>query len=96
MKRRHYKKHTSTISQMTASNIEEIEMQCTEQGEDDDRVRLYDTIRHLTEAERHILCTYAEVRSYRKMAKVLGASATTWRREMARIRNKIIGKTKQH
>lgn len=56
---------------------------------DDAMLRLASAIEQLTAEDRRILAHYAELRSFRQMAEVLGASATTWRREMIRIRQLI-------
>lgn len=74
------------ISPMIRDNIVEL-MSCT--SHDDSEERIVEMLRkfsELSENDRYILCVYAELRSFRKMAKLLGASATTWRREIARIR----------
>lgn len=57
--------------------------------DNDERLRLKAAIGSLTPEDMRTLSYYAELRSYRKMAEVLGASATTWRREIKKIRNLI-------
>lgn len=74
------------ISPMMRDNIVEL-MSFT--SHDDSEERIVEMVRkfsELSENDRYILCVYAELRSFRKMAKLLGASATTWRREIERIR----------
>lgn len=62
-------------------------------GDDDDgRLRLKAAIGSLSPEDMRTLSYYAELGSYRKMAALLGASATTWRREINRIRNLIKAK----
>lgn len=77
-----------TSQAIASENIEELMCFDIQDG-DDERLRLKNAIKGLTATDRMTLCYYAELRSYRKMAEVLGASATTWRREMKKIRNLI-------
>lgn len=60
--------------------------------DDDERLRLKAAIGSLSPEDMRTLSYYAELGSYRKMAALLGASATTWRREINRIRNLIKAK----
>lgn len=60
--------------------------------DDDERLRLKAAIGSLNPEDMRTLSYYAELGSYRKMAALLGASATTWRREINRIRNSIKAK----
>lgn len=60
--------------------------------DDDERLRLKVAIGSLTHEDMRTLSYYAELGSYRKMAALLGASATTWRREINRIRRLIKAK----
>lgn len=60
--------------------------------DDDERLRLKAAIGSLSPEDMRTLSYYAELGSYRKMAALLGASATTWRREINRIRNSIKAK----
>lgn len=60
--------------------------------DDDERLRLKAAIGSLSPEDMRTLSYYAELGSYRKMAALLGASATTWRREINRIRGLIKAK----
>lgn len=60
--------------------------------DDDERLRLKAAIGSLTTEDMRTLSYYAELGSYRKMAALLGASPTTWRREVNRIRGLIKAK----
>lgn len=60
--------------------------------DDDEHLRLKAAIGSLSPEDMRTLSYYAELRSYRKMAALLGASATTWRREVDRIRGLIKAK----
>lgn len=60
--------------------------------DDDERLRLKAAIGSLNPEDMRTLSYYAELGSYRKMAALLGASATTWRREINKIRNLIKAK----
>lgn len=73
------------------SNIEEL-IATTLGNEDGDDMTLQvaKAIGTLSIEDRKTLAYYAELRSFRLMADALGASATTWRREIARIRQQII------
>ena len=71
-------------------NIDELFNYHRAVGDDDDeRLRLKATIGSLSPEDMRTLSYYAELGSYRKMAALLGASATTWRREINRIRGLI-------
>lgn len=61
-------------------------------NDDDERLRLKTAIGSLSPEDMRTLSYYAELGSYRKMAALLGASATTWRREINRIRELIKAK----
>lgn len=73
------------------SNIEEL-IATTLGNEDGDDMTLQvaKAIETLSIEDRKTLAYYAELRSFRLMADALGASATTWRREIVRIRQQII------
>lgn len=71
---------------MTDNIVEMMNYTLTDDSEDREALML-EKLSQLSDNDRYILCVYAELRSYRKMAEILGASATTWRREIARIRN---------
>lgn len=60
--------------------------------DDDEQIKLKAAMRSLSKEDMRILSYYAELGSYRKMAVLLGASATTWRREINRIRGLIKSK----
>lgn len=60
--------------------------------DDDERLRLKAAIGSLGDEDMRTLSYYAELGSYRKMAALLGASSTTWRREVNRIRGLIKAK----
>lgn len=87
------RRHTCQVSGMLPrrinDNIQELMALDIEDG-DDERYRLVEAIRNLCEEDKRVLCYYAELHSYRKMEMVLGASATTWRREIKRIRDLLI------
>ena len=72
------------------SNIEELLTTTLRLNDGDDAMlTIAERIEQLSAEDRRILAHYAELRSFRQMAEVLGASATTWRREMIRIRQLI-------
>lgn len=74
------------LSPMMRDNIVEL-MSCTSHDDGEERIdEMLRKFSELSENDRYTLCVYAELRSFRKMAELLGASATTWRREIARIR----------
>lgn len=74
-------------------NIEELlDYRQTVSDDDDERLRLKAAIGSLSPEDMRTLSYYAELGSYRKMAALLGASATTWRREVNRIRGLIKAK----
>lgn len=90
MRRR--KQQTSSTALLTdaMSNIEEL-IGTTLQGADGDdtMLKVAKAIEALSAEDKKILSYYAELRSFRLMADAMGASATTWRREMIRIRQLI-------
>ena len=72
-------------------NIEElIATTLANEDGDDTLLKVAKAIDALSIEDKRILSYYAELRSFRHMADVLGASATTWRREIVRIRQQII------
>lgn len=74
-------------------NIEEMEaIPIIGPDDDDEQLKLKAAMRSLSKEDMRILSYYAELGSYRKMAALLGASATTWRREINRIRGLIKSK----
>lgn len=74
-------------------NIEEMEaIPIIGPDDDDEQLKLKAAMRSLSKEDMRILSYYAELGSYRKMAVLLGASATTWRREINRIRGLIKSK----
>lgn len=74
-------------------NIEEMEaIPIIGPDDDDEQLKLKAAMRSLSKRDMRILSYYAELGSYRKMAALLGASATTWRREINRIRGLIKSK----
>lgn len=70
-------------------NIEEL-LHIGNEGGDDECLKMLKAIHRLSDEDKKLLCYYAELRSFRKMQVVLGASATTWRREIIRIRRTIL------
>jgi DNA-directed RNA polymerase specialized sigma24 family protein len=73
------------------SNIEElIATKLSNKDGDDMILQVAKALETLSIEDRKILAYYAELRSFRLMADALGASATTWRREIVRIRQEII------
>lgn len=72
-------------------NIDELLNYCqvVSDDNDDERLRLKAAIGSLGDEDMRTLSYYAELGSYRKMAALLGASPTTWRREVNRIRELI-------
>lgn len=73
------------------SNIEElIATALGNEDGDDMTLQVAKAIGTLSIEDRKTLAYYAELRSFRLMADALGASATTWRREIVRIRQQII------
>lgn len=73
------------------SNIEElIATTLGNKDGDDMTLQVAKAIETLSVDDRKTLAYYAELRSFRLMAYALGASATTWRREIVRIRQQII------
>lgn len=77
---------TAGLTPKIAEDIVEMMGYVLTDDSSDREVRMQHIFSKLSENDRYILCVYAELQSYRKMADVLGASATTWRREIARIR----------
>ena len=88
MKKRKLQATTEVLPSQTMSNIDEL-MSLKIPPDDDAMLRLEESIDKLSQEDKRILCHYAELRSFRKMAEVMGASANTWRREMIRIRQLI-------
>lgn len=76
------------------ANIDEMLHIGHSEADDDAIARMLSIWTTLPEDDRKLLCIYAELRSYRKMAAWLGASATTWRREINRIRCKFYERKK--
>ena len=89
------KQHTNSeaVPSDAMSNIEEL-IATTLGNEDGDDMTLQvaKAIETLSVEDRKTLAYYAELRSFRLMADALGASATTWRREIVRIRQQILSK----
>lgn len=74
-------------------NIEElIATTLANKDGDDTTLKVARAIATLSAEDRKTLAYYAELRSFRHMADVLGASATTWRREIVRIRTQILSR----
>lgn len=84
--------NTEALPLEMASNIEELLTLPLATNGDDAMLRIAEAINKLSAEDKNILAHYAELRSFRLMAEVLGASATTWRREMIRIRQQITSK----
>lgn len=84
--------NTEALPLEMASNIEELLTLPLATNGDDAMARFAEAINKLSAEDKNILAHYAELRSFRLMAEVLGASATTWRREMIRIRQLITSK----
>lgn len=93
MKRRKQQTSSTALPTDAMSNIEEL-MATTLVGEDGDdtTLKVAKAIETLSAEDKKILSYYAELRSFRLMADALGASATTWRREVDRIRGLIKAK----
>lgn len=91
MRERQHLPTDGTFPTIASENIDEL-LNLDMEGSDDEQLKLVYAIKGLSLEDRTTLCYYAELRSYRKMAEVLGASATTWRREMKKIRNLIKSK----
>lgn len=85
MKKRKQQATIEALPSQMMSNIEEL-MTTILEVDDDTMLKVVDAIGKLSQEDKRILCHYAELRSFRKMADVLGASASTWGREIARIR----------
>lgn len=74
-------------------NIEElIAATLANEDGDDTLLKVAKAIDALSIEDKRILSYYAELRSFRHMADALGASATTWRREIVRIRTQILSR----
>ena len=56
---------------------------------DDDLLTVFESFSAISEADRIILCLYAENQSLRKTAKTLGVSYATTRKAVAKIREEI-------
>lgn len=83
--------NTEALPSNAMSNIEElIATTLGNEDGDDTTLKVAKAIDNLCIYDKTILAYYAELRSFRQMAEVLGASATTWRREIVRIRQLII------
>lgn len=91
MRKRKQLTNSEALPSDAMSNIEEL-IATTLGNEDGDDIILQvaKAIEALSVDDRKILAYYAELRSFRLMADALGASATTWRREIVRIRQQII------
>ena len=90
MRKKKQQTNSVELPTSTQKNIEELLTKTFRLDDcDDAMLRLSTAIESLTAEDRRILAHYAELRSFRQMAEVLGASATTWRREMIRIRQLI-------
>ena len=93
MRKRKQLTNSEALQSDAMSNIEEI-IATTLGNEDGDDMTLQvaKAIETLPIEDRKTLAYYAELRSFRLMADALGASATTWRREIVRIRKQILSK----
>ena len=93
MRKRKQLTNSEALQSDAMSNIEEI-IATTLGNEDGDDMTLQvaKAIGTLSIEDRKTLAYYAELRSFRLMADALGASATTWRREIVRIRKQILSK----
>lgn len=91
MRKRKQQTNSEALPSDAMSNIEEL-IATTLGNEDGDDMTLQvaKAIDTLSVEDRKTLAYYAELRSFRLMADALGASATTWRREIVRIRQEII------
>lgn len=91
MRKRKQQTNSEALPSDAMSNIEEL-MATTPGNKDGDDMTLQvaKAIETLSIEDRKTLAYYAELRSFRLMADALGASATTWRREIVRIRQQII------
>ena len=56
---------------------------------DDEQLKLHLAVQQLSDPDKIILYLYAELQSYRKLAKVLNVSFTTAYKSLIQIRNKI-------
>ena len=93
MRKRKLQTNTEALPSAMLSNIEEmLSTSLLPEASDDAMLKVAEAIERLSQEDKRILCHYAELRSFRLMAEVLGASATTWRREMIRIRQLITSK----
>lgn len=63
---------------------------------DDDMIDILSAFSAISEADRIILCLYAENQSLRKTAKTLGVSYATTRKAVAKIRGEIIEEIKKN
>lgn len=90
MRKRKQLTNSTALLTDAMSNIEEL-IATTLVGvdSDDTTLKVAKAIDALSAEDKKILSYYAELRSFRHMADALGASATTWRREMIRIRQLI-------
>lgn len=91
MRKRKQQTNSEALPSDAMSNIEElIATTLGNKDGDDMTLQVAKAIETLSIDDRKILAYYAELRSFRLMADALGASATTWRREIVRIRQEII------
>ena len=93
MRKRKQLTNSEALPSDAMSNIEEL-IATTLGNEDGDDMTLQvaKAIDTLSVEDRKTLAYYAELRSFRHMADALGASATTWRREIIRIRTQILSR----
>ena len=57
---------------------------------DDEQLELYTKFNKIPEADRIIICLYAHLQSQRKTAKLLGVSYSSLRKQINKIREKIL------
>lgn len=58
--------------------------------DDDESIRLHNSIDRLNEGDRIILCLYAEYHSIRTVARILGVSYSAARKQINKIKNEIV------
>lgn len=91
MRKRKQQTNSEALPSDAMSNIEELIATTLGNEDGDDMIlQVAKAIETLSKEDKKILAYYAELRSFRLMADALGASATTWRREIVRIRQQII------
>ena len=56
---------------------------------DDEQLLVFEAVSGLSDADRIIICLYAENQSLRKTAKILGVSYATTRKTVAKIKDEI-------